>query len=88
MDRARDPVCVPCLYPYRSALHLGHHWTIQNASISTAKLLLDRGLDLDQYREWAEEHGESCKYPEVISELLDYTREQQTQGPQMGEMSL
>ena len=62
---------------------------IQNASISTAKLLLDRGLDLDQYREWAEEHGESCKYPEVMSELLDYTKEQrQAQGPQMGEMSL
>ena len=42
---------------------------VQNASVTTAKLLLDRGMNLDQYRNWAEEHGESCKYPEILSEL-------------------
>ena len=62
---------------------------VQNASITTAKLLLDRGMDLVQYREWAEEHGESCKYPEILSELAAYVGEQrQVQGPHMGEMSL
>ena len=62
---------------------------VQNASITTAKLLLDRGMDLNQYREWAEEHGESCKYPEILSELAAYVGEQrQGQGPNMGEMSL
>lgn len=62
---------------------------VQNASITTAKLLLDRGMNLVQYRNWAEEHGESCKYPEILSELAAYAGEQrQAQGPHMGEMSL
>ena len=62
---------------------------VQNASIATAKLLLDRGTDLVQYRNWAEEHGESCKYPEILSELAAYAEEQrQAQGPTMGEMFL
>lgn len=62
---------------------------VQNASITTAKLLLDRGMDLNQYREWAEDHGESCKYPEIVSELAAYVgKQRQAQGPSMGEMSL
>ena len=60
--------------------------------LASQKLLLDRGIDLDQYRTWAEKYPKNEGYEEAMEELTSYWEKQQTApqqvGPSMGDMHL
>ena len=65
---------------------------IQNDAVDTAKLLLDRGMDLEQYRLWDAAYGRSDGHAETMDALSEYWSELQSgpqqDGPAMGGMSL
>lgn len=63
-----------------------------NQALGAAKLLLDKGVDLDQYRAWAEKQRKNEGYEETMAELTEYWSELQSgpeqDGPSMDGMSL
>ena len=65
---------------------------LNQKSAGIAKLLLDRGIDLDQYRTWAEKYPKNEGYEEAMEELTSYWEKQQSgpqqDGPSMGDMHL
>lgn len=48
---------------------------VQYDAVETAKLLLDQGMDLDQYRLWAENHGKSGGHAETLEALAEHWSE-------------
>ena len=50
---------------------------INNKATDIAKLLLDRGIDLDRYQAWAEKYPKKEGYEEVMEELTGYWAERQ-----------
>ena len=52
-----------------------------------AKLLLDRGIDLDQYRTWAEKYPKNEGYEAAMEELTEYWADLQS-GAQQEELSV
>lgn len=48
---------------------------VQHDAVETAKLLLDQGMDLDQYRLWAEEHDKSGGHAETLESLAGHWSE-------------
>ena len=68
------------------------HACVQNDAVDAAKLLLDRGMDLDGYQDWAVNHGKRG-HPETLETLAEYWSElqsapRQEQTQVMGGMSL
>lgn len=65
---------------------------VNNKAAGIAKLLLDMGIDLDQYHTWAEKQPRNEGYEETMEELSQYWSELQSNprqdGPAMGDMSL
>lgn len=65
---------------------------VNNQAAGAAKLLLDKGVDLDQYRAWAEKQRKNEGYEETMAELTEYWSELQSgpeqDGPSMDGMSL
>ena len=65
---------------------------LNNRAANAAKLLLDRGMDLDGYRAWAEGRPQEAGYEETMEELSQYwadlRNDPQRDGPDMGGMSL
>ena len=65
---------------------------VNNQAAGVAKLLLDRGMDLDQYQAWAEKQRKNEGYEETMEELTEYWSELQSgpeqDGPSMDGMSL
>ena len=65
---------------------------VNNQAAGIAKLLLDRGMDLDQYQAWAEKQRKNEGYEETMEELTEYWSELQSgpeqDGPSMDGMSL
>lgn len=65
---------------------------VNNRSSLIAKMLLDRGIDLDKYQAWAENQRKSEGYEETMEELTEYWSELQSgprqDGPSMDGMSL
>ena len=57
---------------------------LNQKSAGIAKLLLDRGIDLDQYRTWAEKYPKNEGYEEAMEELTSYWEKQQTAPQQVG----
>ena len=67
------------------------HACVQNDAVDTAKLLLDHGMDFEQYRHWAEHRGGG--HEETVQALSDYWQEltagqEQSEAQEMGGMSL
>ena len=67
------------------------HACVQNDALDTAKLLLDHGMDFEQYRHWAEHRGGG--HEETVQALSDYWQEltagqEQSEAQEMGGMSL
>ena len=67
------------------------HACVQNDAVDTAKLLLDHGMDFEQYRQWAEHRGGG--HEETVQNLADYWQElnaepEQSEAQEMGGMSL
>ena len=67
------------------------HACVQNDAVEVAKLLLDHGMDFEQYRQWAELRGGG--HEETVQALSDHWQEltagQEQSGTQeMGGMSL
>ena len=60
---------------------------LNHKAVDTAKLLLDRGIDLDQYQTWAETLKKNEGYEEAMAELTEYWSELQS-GPQQDSPSL
>lgn len=50
---------------------------VSNQALGAAKLLLDRGIDLDQYQLWAEHRPKDDGYTETMEELAAYWSELQ-----------
>ena len=65
---------------------------LNNRAVNAAKLLLDRGMDLDGYRAWADGLHKEDGYEETMDELSEYWTDLQNapqqDGPDMGGMSL
>ena len=65
---------------------------VNNQAAGAAKLLLDKGVDLDQYQAWAEKQRKNEGYEETMEELTEYWSELQSgpeqDGPSMDGMSL
>lgn len=65
---------------------------LNNGAADIGKLLLDRGIDLEQYQAWAEHRPKSEEYGAAIEELAESWAQTQTEsqqgGPAMGDMSL
>jgi hypothetical protein len=68
---------------------------VQNDSLKSAKLLLDQGMDLEQYKLWAADHGGLRTYTDTLSELQTYwdakqeaPTQEQDDGPSMTGMQL
>lgn len=67
---------------------------INNQVPGIAKLLLDRGMDLDRYRAWAEKQPKEAGYAETMEEVSAYWAERKGRdgperpGPSMGGMRL
>lgn len=68
------------------------HACVNNQAAGVAKLLLDRGMDLDQYQAWAEKQRKNEGYAETMEKLTEYWSELQSRpeqdGPSMDGMSL
>ena len=67
------------------------HACIQNDAVDTAKLLLDHGMDFEQYQQWAEHRGGG--HEETVRALADHWQEltaglEQGEAQEMGGMSL
>ena len=67
------------------------HACIQNDAVDTAKLLLDHGMDFEQYQQWAEHRGGG--HEETVRALADHGQEltaepEQGEAQEMGGMSL
>ena len=67
------------------------HACIQNDAVDTAKLLLDHGMDFEQYQQWAEHRGGG--HEETVRALADQWQEltaepEQGEAQEMGGMSL
>ena len=67
------------------------HACVQNDAVDTAKLLLDHGMDFEQYRQLAEHRGGG--HEETVQNLADYWQElnaepEQSEAQEMGGMNL
>ena len=58
------------------------HTCINNKATDIAKLLLDKGIDLDQYQAWVEHYPKSEGYEEVMAELNRCWAERQSEPEQ------
>ena len=65
---------------------------LNNGAADIGKLLLDRGIDLDQYQAWAEHRPKSEEHGAAMEELAEYWSQMQIgpqqDGPSMGGMGL
>lgn len=65
---------------------------VNNQALGAAKLLLDKGVDLDRCRAWAEKQRKNEGYEETMEELTEYWSELQSgpeqNGPSMDGISL
>lgn len=65
---------------------------VNNQAAGIAKLLLDKGIDLDRYQAWAEKQRKNEGYEETMAELTEYWSELQSgpeqDGPSMNGMTL
>ena len=65
---------------------------VNNQAADIAKLLLDKGIDLDRYQAWAEKQRKNEGYEETMAELTEYWSELQSgpeqDGPSMNGMTL
>lgn len=65
---------------------------VNNQAAGIAKLLLDKGIDLDQYQAWAGKQRKNEGYEETMEKLMEYWSELQSSpeqdGPSMDGMSL
>ena len=48
------------------------HTCIRNGALTCAKLILDQGMDFQQYRSWVEQRGGYDSYPDTMKQLETY----------------
>ena len=60
---------------------------VNNQALGAAKLLLDQGMDLEQYKAWAEKQRKNEGYEETMEALTEYWSELQS-GPEQGGPSM
>ena len=65
---------------------------VQHDAVDAAKLLLDRGMDFEQYRLWAEDHDRNCGHEDTLEALAEHWAESldppNQDSPAMGGMVL
>ena len=67
------------------------HACVQNDAVDVARLLLDHGMDFEQYQKWAEHRG--AGHEETVQALTEHWQElkgpeQREEGPAQGGMTL
>ena len=45
---------------------------VKNGALTCAELILDQGMDFQQYRVWADRHGASASYPDAMVQLDEH----------------
>ena len=65
---------------------------VQHDAVDAAKLLLDRGMDFEQYRLGAQDHDRDCGHEDTLEALAEHWAESldppNQDGPAMGGMVL
>lgn len=61
------------------------HACMENGAVDVAKLLLDQGMDLDQYKEWAKRQSHGLRCNDTLASLEEHWAELQAQNRQLRE---
>ena len=69
---------------------------VKNGALTCAKMILDQGMDFQQFQSWADRHGVSNTFPDAMVQLAEHwvdhnpqeQEDTQMQGMAMGGMSL
>ena len=61
------------------------HACMENGAVNVAKLLLDQGMDLDQYKEWAKRQSHGLRCDDTLASLEEHWAELQAQNRQLRE---
>lgn len=61
------------------------HACVENGAVNVAKLLLDQGMDLDQYKEWAKRQSHGLRCDDTLASLEEHWAELQAQNRQLRE---
>lgn len=61
------------------------HACMENGAVDVAKLLLDQGMDLDQYKEWAKRQSHGLRCDDTLASLEEHWAELQAQNRQLRE---
>ncbi len=61
------------------------HACLENGAADVAKLLLDQGMDLDQYKEWAKRQSHGLRCDETLASLEEHWAELQAQAQEPAE---
>ena len=61
------------------------HACMENGAVDVAKLLLDQGMDLDQYKEWAKRQSHGLRCDDTLASLEEHWAGLQTQAQEQGQ---
>ena len=60
------------------------HACVENGAVDVAKLLLDGGMDLERYKEWAKRQSHGLHYDDTLASLEEHWTELQSQKQEQG----
>ena len=61
------------------------HACMENGAVDVAKLLLDQGMDLDQYKEWAKRQSHGLRCDDTLASLEEHWAGLQAQAQEQGQ---
>ena len=61
------------------------HACLENGAVDVAKLLLDQGMDLNQYKEWAKRQSHGLRCDDNLTLLEEHWAELQAQAQEQGQ---
>ena len=61
------------------------HACMENGAVDVAKLLLDQGMDLDQYKEWAKRQNHGLRCDDTLASLEEHWAGLQAQAQEQGQ---
>ncbi len=61
------------------------HACLENGAVDVAKLLLDQGMDLNQYKEWAKRQSHGLRCDDNLTSLEEHWAELQAQAQEQGQ---
>ena len=81
--QGRDSWIAESLLEKRMWVDVNDYWALQacveNDAVDVAKLLLDGGMDLEQYKEWAKRQSHGLHYDDTLASLEEHWMDLQSQ---------